>query len=124
MMEQRWRPRGAGAARDNAICVCETPFSIRLRFVLPPMSILARWIEHPLDVPVQCPHNTDAREHRWAAERRHQDQGFHRGLPFRRFVFCLWQLGDVGAGVLQRDERSPVRQLDWVVKFTAPACTL
>lgn len=38
VIEQRWRPRGAGAARDNAICVCETSFSIRLRFVLPNVS--------------------------------------------------------------------------------------
>jgi hypothetical protein len=29
------------------------------------------------DVPVQCPHDTDAREHHWAAECCDQDQGFH-----------------------------------------------
>jgi hypothetical protein len=39
-------------------------------------------------------------------------------------VLGLWKLRDVLAGILERDERSPVRQLDWVVKFTAPAFTL
>jgi len=35
---------------------------------------------------------------------RAQDLGFHRRLPFRRFVFRLRQFGDVGAGVLQGNE--------------------
>ena len=78
-------------------------------------------IKHPLDVTVQRPQDADAREHRWAAERRHQDQGFHRGLPFRRFVFCLWQLGDVGAGVLQRDELACARKRDRFVELALPA---
>jgi hypothetical protein len=32
------------------------------------------------------------------------DQGLHRGLPFRRFVLGLWQLGDVRPGILECDE--------------------
>jgi hypothetical protein len=76
------------------------------------------------DVAVQCPHDANPREHRRPAKRRDQDQGFHCRLPLRSLVFNLGQFRDVFAGVLQRDERSPVRQLDWVVKFTAPACTL
>jgi hypothetical protein len=51
----------------------------------------------------QRPHHADAREHRRAAERRYQDQGFHRRLPFRRRVFGLRKLGDVGAGVFESD---------------------
>jgi hypothetical protein len=41
------------------------------------MMILARWIDHPLDAAIECPHHADAREHR-----RDQNQGFHKGkLP-------------------------------------------
>ena len=37
---------------------------------LPPSPVLvfARRIEHALDVTVQCPHDTDARKHRWPTE--------------------------------------------------------
>jgi hypothetical protein len=68
------------------------------------MRSLAIGIEHPLDVAIECPHHADARKHSRAAKRHHQDQGFHRALPFRRFVFCLRQLRDVIAGVLERYE--------------------
>ena len=53
---------------------------------------------------VQCPHDADPRRRRRAAFRRHQDQGLHRGLPFRRLVLSLRQLRDVGPGILERDE--------------------
>jgi hypothetical protein len=45
------------------------------------MMLLARRIKHPFDVPVQCPHDTDARKHRRAAVCCDQDKRFHRGLP-------------------------------------------
>ena len=51
---------------------------------------------------VQRPHDADARKHRRATERRHQDQGFHRRLPFRGRVLGLRQLRDVVAGVFER----------------------
>jgi hypothetical protein len=69
------------------------------------MMIFAGWIEHALDVSVQRPHKTDAREHRRPAKCRDRDQGFHRRPPFRCRVFRLRQFGDVGAGVLQRSSR-------------------
>jgi hypothetical protein len=69
---------------------------------------------------VQCPHDPDRRQHRRPALRRDQDQGLHRGSPFRRLV-GLRKLRDVVAGILESDELAPVRQLDWVVKFAAPA---
>jgi hypothetical protein len=47
--------------------------------VLHELSNLARAIEHPLNVTVQSPHDADAREHRWPAERRDQDQDFLLG---------------------------------------------
>jgi len=61
-------------------------------------------------VTVYCAHYADPREHRRPAGRRDQQQGFHRCLPFRRFVLGLRELRDVGAGVLERDEGAAVRQ--------------
>jgi hypothetical protein len=67
------------------------------------MMILARRIEHALDVAVQRLHDTDAREHRRPVK--FCDQRLHRDLPFVGIVFCLRQLGDVGRGVSERDQR-------------------
>ena len=44
-----------------------------------PMLVFARRIGHALDVPVQRPHDTDARKHRRAVKLDHQEQGFYRG---------------------------------------------
>jgi hypothetical protein len=50
---------------------------------LPPMRILS--VGELADVvPVERPHDSDARQHRGAAAGRDQDQGFHRVLPLRR----------------------------------------
>ena len=68
------------------------------------MRVFAIRIKLPDSVAVQGLHDADARKHRRPAVRRHQDQGFHRRLPFRRFVFRLWQFGEVGAGVFNGDE--------------------
>ena len=87
------------------------------------MGILAGRIEHPPDVAIECPHHADARHHRRAVLFSDQDQAFHRCLPFRRFVFCLWQLGDVGPGVLQGDEPVAVRQHNRIVEATLPGHT-
>jgi len=59
------------------------------------MMIFAIGIEHPLDVPVQCPHDTDAGEHRRPAIFRDQQQRLHCGLPFGGVAFCPWQFSDV-----------------------------
>jgi hypothetical protein len=42
------------------------------------MVVFPIWIEHALNVAVQCSHDADVREYRWPAQRRDQDQGFHR----------------------------------------------
>jgi hypothetical protein len=55
-------------------------------------------------VAVQCLHHADPREHRRPVKLYNQQQRFHRCLPFVGVVFCLGQLGDVVASVLQRDE--------------------
>src|SRR5260370_36991086 len=83
---------------------------VSLQFALSPMLILARRIEHALDVPIQGPHDTDACKPCRPAERRDQDQGFHRGLPLCGLVLGLRELGDVGAGILQRDEWATARE--------------
>ena len=85
------------------------------------MLVLAQRIEHPLNVTVQRPHYADPREHRRSAHRRDQDQGFHRCLPLRGRVLGLGQPGDVGTGVLQRDELTTARQRDRFVEWPFPA---
>ncbi len=53
-----------------------------------PMMIFAVWIENALDVPVQCPHDADARQHQPAAtDLRGVDQVFDRGLPLLELLF-------------------------------------
>jgi hypothetical protein len=42
------------------------------------------------------------------AEADHEDQGFHRRLPFRSLMLGSRQLHDVVAGILQRDELAAV----------------
>jgi len=59
---------------------------------------------------VQRPQHANPREHRQSARRRDQDQGLHCCLPLRGLVLCLRKLGDVGAGVLERDEVATARQ--------------
>lgn len=50
-----------------------------------------------------------------------QDQGSQCRLPFRRGVFGLWKLCDVGAGILERDELAPAGQWDRIVEGAGPA---
>ena len=40
--------------------------------------------EHALEVPVQSPHDADARQHRGPAVFRDEDQGLYGRAPFRR----------------------------------------
>jgi hypothetical protein len=70
------------------------------------MMLFARRFEHAFDVSVQRLHHPNPRKHRRPAGRRDQDQGLHRRLPFRRFVLGLRKLGDLGPGILERDERA------------------
>ncbi|WP_154071041.1 hypothetical protein [Bradyrhizobium lablabi] len=82
--------------------------SVARQLALSPMVIFARH-EHTLDVSVQCLHDTDARHHRRTAARRHQDQSFHRRLPFRGFVLDLRELGNIVAGLFEGDELAAAR---------------
>jgi hypothetical protein len=95
--------------------------SIPRQLPLAPMRVFAIGIEHPLDGAVQRSHDTDAREHRRAAGRRHQDQRLHRGLPFGCFVLGLRQCGDVVAGVLQGDELAAAGKRDRIIERPFPA---
>jgi hypothetical protein len=85
------------------------------------MMVLVRWIKHPLDVTVQGSHDADPRKHRRPAFRCEQDQRFHRRLPFRRLVLGFRQPGDVGPGILERDELAAVRQDDRILECSLPA---
>jgi len=62
---------------------------VSFQFSLSPMSILARRIEHALDVTIQRPHDADACKHCWPVMFRNEQQRLHRGLPFVGIVFCL-----------------------------------
>jgi hypothetical protein len=86
-----------------------------------PMMLFMIGIKHPLDVAVQCPHDTDTCEHRWSSERRHQDQGFHGRLPLRGLMIGLRERCDVSAGILERDELTAARELDRIIKRSFPA---
>ena len=52
-----------------------------LHLPLSPMVVLPIRIKHALNAAAQRPHNADAREHRWSAYCRHQDESFHSALP-------------------------------------------
>src|SRR5882724_7124406 len=96
------------------------------------MCLFARWIEDALPsfaryVTVQRLPDADACEHRGAAERRDQDQGLHRRLPFRSQVLCFGQLRDVGARVFESDKLTTLPralsarwQRDRFIKTTGP----
>jgi hypothetical protein len=80
------------------------------------MMILAVWIELTDDVPVQGAHRTYPSEHRGPAGLHNEDRCFHRSLPLRRVVLGFRKLGNVVAGILQRDQPPAVRQRDGIVK--------
>jgi hypothetical protein len=85
------------------------------------MMILAIGVEHALDVTFQCPHDANACKHRRSAKLHHEQKAFHCRSPFRRFVLSLWKLGDVIAGILQRDELASAGKRDWIFEWTFPA---
>jgi hypothetical protein len=73
------------------------------------MLVFARAIEHPLNVTVQSPHDADAREHRWPSERPRPGSRLPSPPAIPRRVLGLRQLGDVGTGVLEREELATAR---------------
>ena len=77
-------------------------------------------IEHALNVSVQCSHDADPGEHRRATGFSDQDQDLHRGLPFGGGVLGLRRLGDLVAGILERDEPASAGKRDWIVEGAAP----
>src|SRR6202790_5747063 len=66
------------------------------------------------------PHDANACEHRGASQRGDQDQRLHCSLPLRGLVNGLRKLRDVGAGILERDERAAPRQRYRIVKWSLP----
>ena len=67
--------------------VAAVPVDYRsLASLLPPMMVSPIWIEHALKVA--------------GLPSRHQDQGFHRRLPFLGLVLDLWNFGYEIAGIL------------------------
>jgi hypothetical protein len=81
-----------------------------------------RRIEHPLDVPVQGPHDADPRHHsRAAVAFGDQDQDFNGSLPLLELLFGLRELGDVPAGILERDKLATAGQRDRIFEFAFPA---
>ena len=66
-----------------------------------------------LDVTIERVHHADPGEHRRAAALGNQQQRFHRRLPFGGVVFGLGELGDVGGGVTQGNERLALGQFGY-----------
>ena len=83
--------------------------------------ILAFRIEHALDVPVQRAQHSDPRVHQEVPAFRGTDQAVNRGLPFPGLLFGLGQLGDVGGGVLERDQLAAAGKRDRLVEMPGPA---
>jgi hypothetical protein len=77
--------------------------------------------EHALVVAVERPHDAYARQHCRPAARCDEHQGFHRGLPLGGGMLGLRKLGDVVAGVLERNELAPARQVDRIFEWAGPA---
>lgn len=80
------------------------------------MMTFAVGVEIPNVVPIERPHDADAREHGRAAKLRDQEQRFHCGLPRRGVVFGLGQLGDELGRIPERNELATARQRDWIVE--------
>jgi hypothetical protein len=80
------------------------------------MCVFARRIEHPLDVAVQCPHDSDAHHHGRPVELDDQEQGFDSGLPFLEILLSLRQFHGVVGGVAQRHQLAPARQQDGIIQ--------
>jgi hypothetical protein len=85
-----------------------------------PMVILARRVEHSLNMTVQASHDTYPGEHRRAVMFRNQQERRHRSLPFLRIVLSLGQFGDVERGVAERDRRLLVWDHDRIEKPLIP----
>jgi hypothetical protein len=80
-------------------------------------------IEHPLDPAIQSPHDANPRKHRRTAQRRDQNQGFRRRLPFSGLMLGLRKLCDVVAGILERDKLAAAWERNWIVEQTFPTPT-
>jgi hypothetical protein len=83
---------------------------VPLELPLSPTRVLAIGIEYARIVAVDRPHDADARQHRGSGPGCDEHQSFHGVLPFRRAMLGLGKLGDVVAGILQRDELAPAGQ--------------
>src|SRR6476660_9683925 len=106
-----------GMAKGLQGCDARPASAVPQQLTLAPMVLLAIGIEPALDVTVQGLHDADPREHRRAAKGCDQDQCFHCGLPFRRSVFRLRELGDVVASVAKGDELATFWQRDRFLEF-------
>jgi hypothetical protein len=78
-------------------------------------------IKHAFLVSMHRSDDTDPGEHRRPAAGCDEHQGFHRFLLFRSGVFGLGKLGNVVAGVLERDELAAAGQVDRFVELPLPA---
>jgi hypothetical protein len=67
-------------------------------------------------MPMQRSHHADPGEHRRPVMFCDQHQRLHRGLPFFGMVFGLGQLGDVGRGVAESDQRLAARLVAGLVR--------
>jgi hypothetical protein len=85
------------------------------------MMLFAIRIEHPFDIPVQRPENTHPRMHQRPTAFSSHDQRLGCCLPFAGVLLDLWQLYDIGSGVLEGDELAALGQRDWGFEWALPA---
>jgi hypothetical protein len=69
---------------------------------------------------IERTHHADAGEHRRATKIGHKHQCLDGGLPFRRIMLALRQLGDEGGGMVQRNQFAAIVQQDRIVESPLP----
>jgi hypothetical protein len=85
------------------------------------MMVLARRVEHALDVAIERPHDADARMHQEVATFGGADQASDGGLPLVELLFGLRKSGDVVSGIFEGDELSTIGQRDRIVERSLPS---
>jgi hypothetical protein len=85
------------------------------------MRVFAIGIENALNMPVQSPHDADARHHGGSVILDDQEQRFDRGLLFRGLLFGLREPLDIFGGVLEGDKLTAAGKRDRIIERPFPA---
>ena len=90
-----------GARNESRVLSLMSALPVNAGTPAPPMRMLSRRSEHPLNVPIDSPHHVDARVHEVVAAFSGADQATDRCLPFLDILLSLRQACDVVARIAQ-----------------------